>query len=151
MHCVQECESVKWQLVALGHVAVAGMERLAVQSVSRVQATQRAGRAGRTAPGQCFRLYTQRFFERDMPDTTPPEIQRVPLLGAVLQLKGLPEALCIDVLSFDFVDAPDKESLQDALRHLHLLEAIDESECFFCVSHLQVYRLCSEVCFACDH
>ena len=101
------------------------MERLAVQPISRVQATQRAGRAGRTAPGTCFRLYTQRYFEREMPDTTAPEIQRVPLLGAVLQLKALPAALGIDVLAFDFVDAPERESLEDALRHLHLLGAID--------------------------
>jgi ATP-dependent RNA helicase DHX8/PRP22 len=75
-------------------------------------------------------LYTQRFFERDMPDTTAPEIQRVPLLGAVLQLKALPEALAIDVLNFDFVDAPGKESLQDALRQLHLLGAINEGALF---------------------
>ena len=35
----------------------------------RVQATQRAGRAGRTRPGKCFRLYTKKFFEREMPNT----------------------------------------------------------------------------------
>ncbi len=38
-------------------------------SLRRVQATQRAGRAGRTRPGKCFRLYTKRFFEREMPNT----------------------------------------------------------------------------------
>jgi HrpA-like RNA helicase len=103
----------------------AGMERLAVQPISRVQAAQRAGRAGRTAPGTCFRLYTQRYFELDMPDATVPEIQRVPLLGAVLQLKSLPASLGVDVLAFDFVDAPDPAALREALRHLYLLGAID--------------------------
>jgi ATP-dependent RNA helicase DHX8/PRP22 len=101
------------------------MERLGVQLISRVQATQRAGRAGRTAPGTCFRLYTARTFEREMADATAPEIQRVPLLGAVLHLKSLPAALGVDVLSFDFVDAPQRSALEEALRQLHLLDAID--------------------------
>ena len=70
----------------------------------RVQAIQRAGRAGRTQPGKCFRLYTRAFFEREMADATVPEIQRTSLLTAVLHLKSLP--LEIDVLHFDFLDAP---------------------------------------------
>ena len=74
------------------------MERLDVQPISRVQAAQRAGRAGRTAAGKCYRLYTRRCFEHEMPDTTAPEIQRVPLLSAVLQLKSLPAELGVDVL-----------------------------------------------------
>ncbi|EFN54077.1 hypothetical protein CHLNCDRAFT_136192 [Chlorella variabilis] len=81
-----------------------GMDSLGVTPISRVQATQRAGRAGRTRPGRCFRLYTQKFFEREMPDTTAPEIQRTSLVGAVLYLKSLP--LSIDVLGFDYLDAP---------------------------------------------
>lgn len=100
-----------------------------MEPISRVQAAQRAGRAGRTAPGVCFRLFTQRFFERDMPDAAVPEIQRVPLLGAVLQLKALPAALAIDVLAFDFVDAPAEAALREALRHLLLLGAIDAGGC----------------------
>lgn len=70
----------------------------------RVQATQRAGRAGRTRPGKCFRLYTQAFFERQMAPATPPEILRTSLLSAVLHLKSLP--LQVDVLAFDFLDRP---------------------------------------------
>lgn len=49
----------------------------------RVQATQRAGRAGRTRPGKCFRLYSQRLFETKMAPATPPEILRTSLLSAV--------------------------------------------------------------------
>lgn len=45
------------------------MDSLGVTPISRVQATQRAGRAGRTRAGTCFRLYTKKFFEREMPDT----------------------------------------------------------------------------------
>ena len=70
----------------------------------RVQATQRAGRAGRTQPGKCFRLYTQKFYEREMPAVTVPEIQRTSLLSATLYLKSLP--LDVDVLAFDFLDPP---------------------------------------------
>lgn len=70
----------------------------------RVQATQRAGRAGRTQPGKCFRLYTQKFYEREMPAATVPEIQRTSMLSAVLYLKSLP--LDVDVLAFDFLDPP---------------------------------------------
>lgn len=69
-----------------------------------MQATQRAGRAGRTAPGKCFRLYTRRYFDMKMPDVTVPEIQRMSLVGAVLHLKSL--QLGIDVLNFDFLDPP---------------------------------------------
>ena len=70
----------------------------------RVQATQRAGRAGRTQPGKCFRLYTRAFFEQEMAQASVPEIQRSSLTTAVLYLKSLP--LDIDVLAFDFLDRP---------------------------------------------
>ena len=73
--------------------------------MSRVQATQRAGRAGRTRPGKCYRLYTRRFFDVEMPNVTVPEIQRTSLLNAVLYLKSLP--LDVDVLAFDYLDPPD--------------------------------------------
>ena len=75
-----------------------------VVCLRRVQATQRAGRAGRTRDGKCYRLYTQKCFERDMPAETLPEIQRTSMLTAVLFLKSLP--LDIDVLAFDYLDHP---------------------------------------------
>lgn len=56
-----------------------GMESLQVTPVSKASARQRAGRAGRTAPGKCFRLYTQWAYQHEMEDNTVPEIQRTNL------------------------------------------------------------------------
>ncbi|KAG2439200.1 hypothetical protein HXX76_004563 [Chlamydomonas incerta] len=101
-----------------------GMDSLDVTPISRVQATQRAGRAGRTRPGKCFRLYTRNYYDKKMPNVTAPEIQRTSLVGAVLYLKSL--ALPgLDVLRFDFLDPPAQEALEDALRQLLVLDAID--------------------------
>lgn len=100
-----------------------GMDSLDVVPVSRVQATQRAGRAGRTRPGKCYRLYTKDFYDKKMPTITLPEIQRTSLVGVVLHLKSL--ELNIDVLNFDFLDRPDDAALEDALRQLYVLEALD--------------------------
>ena len=100
-----------------------GMDSLKVVPISRVQATQRAGRAGRTAPGKCYRLYTRRFYERDMPAAAVPEVQRTSLLGTVLFLKALP--LSIDVLAFDYLDSPARPAMEDALRQLCVLDGID--------------------------
>lgn len=83
----------------------------------RVQAIQRAGRAGRTRPGMCFRLYTRRFFEEDMEEAAVPEIQRSSLLSAVLHLKSLP--LNVDVLEFDFLDPPKVSKQQPSFEIQH--------------------------------
>ncbi|KAK9808882.1 hypothetical protein WJX72_005695 [[Myrmecia] bisecta] len=104
-----------------------GLDSLELVPISRVQAVQRAGRAGRTKPGKCFRLYTRKFFERDMQVLTVPEIQRTSLLTAVLYLKSLD--LQVDVLAFDYVDPPEPAALEDALRQLYVLDAIDAGGC----------------------
>ena len=56
-----------------------GMEQLVITPISQAAANQRAGRAGRTSAGKCFRLYTLWSFKNDMPETTVPEIQRTNL------------------------------------------------------------------------
>lgn len=56
-----------------------GMESLVVTPVSKASAQQRAGRAGRTSPGKCFRLYTAYSFQHELEDNTIPEIQRTNL------------------------------------------------------------------------
>ncbi|KAE9454737.1 hypothetical protein C3L33_13376, partial [Rhododendron williamsianum] len=82
-----------------------GMYSLDVVPISRVQADQRAGRAGRTRPGKCYRLYTSTVYHEDLMGATVPEIQRSSLAGTVLYLKSL-DLPDIDILKFDFLDAP---------------------------------------------
>lgn len=57
--------------------------------ISKASAQQRAGRAGRTRPGKCFRLYTEKAYKMEMQDNTYPEILRSNLGSVVLQLKKL--------------------------------------------------------------
>nr|KYP52958.1 ATP-dependent RNA helicase dhx8 [Cajanus cajan] len=103
-----------------------GMYSLDVVQISKVQANQRAGRAGRTRPGKCYRLYPSHVYNDEFLDVTVPEIQRSSLAGSVLYLKSL-DLPDIDILKFDFLDPPSTESLQDALKQLYLIDAIDES------------------------
>jgi pre-mRNA-splicing factor ATP-dependent RNA helicase DHX15/PRP43 len=65
------------------------VESLLVSPISRASAHQRAGRAGRTKPGKCFRLYTEDSFNKDLQEQTYPEILRSNLGSVVLQLKKL--------------------------------------------------------------
>ncbi|XAR48163.1 RNA helicase [Bertholletia excelsa] len=103
-----------------------GMYSLDVVQISRVQADQRAGRAGRTCPGKCYRLYPSIIYHEEFLDATVPEIQRSSLAGSVLYLKSL-DLPDIDILKFDFLDPPSSESLEDALKQLYLIDAIDEN------------------------
>jgi len=99
-----------------------GIETLTATPVSRASATQRAGRAGRTKPGKCYRLYTEQAYQ-SMPEATVPEIQRSNLAPAILQLK----ALGIDnVVRFDFITPPPAELVIRALELLYSLEALDD-------------------------
>jgi pre-mRNA-splicing factor ATP-dependent RNA helicase DHX15/PRP43 len=76
------------------------VESLLVSPISRASAHQRAGRAGRTRPGKCFRLYTEASFKRDLQEQTYPEILRSNLGSVVLQLKKLG---IDDLVSFFFL------------------------------------------------
>jgi ATP-dependent RNA helicase DDX35 len=99
-----------------------GIETLTATPVSKAAASQRAGRAGRTKPGKCFRLYTEESFEA-LPDANVPEIQRSNLAPFVLQLK----ALGIDnVVRFDYLTPPPAELLSKATELLYSLGALDE-------------------------
>lgn len=98
------------------------IETLTPVPVSKASATQRAGRAGRTQPGKCFRMYTQAAFHR-FSATTPPEIQRSNLAPVVLQLK----ALGIDnIVRFDFISRPPSQLMLRALELLYSLQAVDD-------------------------
>ncbi len=61
-----------------------GMDSLVVAPISQASAKQRAGRAGRTGPGKCYRLYTEAAFKSEMLELSVPEIQRTNL-GRLLQ------------------------------------------------------------------
>lgn len=70
-----------------------------------MQADQRAGRAGRTRPGKCYRLYPSIIYNEEFLEATIPEIQRSSLAGSVLYLKSL-DLPDIDILKFNFLDPP---------------------------------------------
>jgi len=100
-------------------------ESLLVSPISRASAMQRSGRAGRTRPGKCFRLYTLDTFNKELPESTYPEIIRSNLSSVVLQLKTLGVE---DLVHFDFMEPPSPESMMRALEMLHFLGAVDD-EC----------------------
>ncbi|ORY47047.1 P-loop containing nucleoside triphosphate hydrolase protein, partial [Rhizoclosmatium globosum] len=99
------------------------VESLLVSPISRASAQQRAGRAGRTRPGKCFRLYTEKAFKNDLQEQTYPEILRCNLGSVVLQLKKLG---IDDLVHFDFMDAPAPETLMRALELLNYLDALND-------------------------
>ncbi|KAF3480278.1 protein of unknown function DUF1605 [Arthroderma uncinatum] len=99
-----------------------GIEKLTTVPISKASATQRAGRAGRTKPGKCFRLYTEQSF-LSLSEETVPEIQRSNLAPIILQLKSLG----IDnVVRFDYISPPPSELFVRAFQLLSSLGAIDD-------------------------
>lgn len=100
------------------------MQRLQEFWISKASAEQRKGRAGRTGPGVCFRLYDEQEYEAFQEYTTP-EIQRVTLDSLVLQMisMGLP-----DPRKFPFIEAPSMQSLEEAIIFLQEQGAILSDE-----------------------
>ncbi|KAK7956965.1 uncharacterized protein PG986_006187 [Apiospora aurea] len=99
-----------------------GMDALIVTPISQAQANQRAGRAGRTGPGKCFRLYTEQAFSTEMSPVTIPEIQRQNLSSTILMLKAMG---INDLLNFDFMDPPPTNTMLTALEELYALGCLD--------------------------
>src|SRR5690606_6484994 len=99
------------------------VESLLVSPISKASANQRAGRAGRTRPGKCFRLYTEEAFEKELQEQTYPEILRSNLSTVVLNLKKLG---INDLVHFDFMDPPAPETLMRALEQLNYLGGLDD-------------------------
>ncbi|KAI0804491.1 P-loop containing nucleoside triphosphate hydrolase protein [Irpex lacteus] len=99
------------------------VESLLVSPISKASAQQRAGRAGRTRPGKCFRLYTEKDFMSELEEQTQPEILRSNLSNTVLELAKLGVK---DLTHFDYVDAPAPESLMRALELLNFLAVLDD-------------------------
>ncbi|KAL3818680.1 hypothetical protein ACJIZ3_004585 [Penstemon smallii] len=99
-----------------------GMDALQVFPVSRAAADQRAGRAGRTGPGTCYRLYTESAYLDEMLPSPVPEIQRTNLGNVVLLLKSLK----IDnLLDFNFMDPPPQENILNSMYQLWVLGALN--------------------------
>lgn len=99
-----------------------GMDTLQITPVSQANASQRAGRAGRTGPGKCFHLYTERAFRDEFYIQSIPEIQRTNLANTVLLLKSLGVR---DLLDFDFMDPPPQDTITTSLFDLWALGALD--------------------------
>ncbi|ORE19483.1 P-loop containing nucleoside triphosphate hydrolase protein [Rhizopus microsporus] len=100
-----------------------GMDSLVVVPISQAAARQRAGRAGRTGPGKCYRLYTEAAYRNEMLPNTIPEIQLLNLSMTVLTLKAMG---INDLLHFDFMDPPPENNLIQALEQLYALQALDD-------------------------
>ncbi|CAI5525435.1 unnamed protein product [Closterium sp. Naga37s-1] len=103
------------------HTGGVGLARFTVEWISRASADQRAGRAGRTGPGQCYRLFSSAVFANQFEAFGQAEIERTPIEGVVLQMK----AMGIDkVLNFPFPTPPEPHSLASALHCLQHLSAL---------------------------
>ncbi|CAN7986144.1 unnamed protein product [Ixodes hexagonus] len=102
---------------------VTGISAFIITWVSKASADQRAGRAGRTCPGHCYRLYSSAVFNDEFQKFTAPEITRRPVDDLVLQMK----AMNIDkVVNFPYPSPPDKEALKAAEKKLILMGALEE-------------------------
>lgn len=106
----------------LNHNSRVGLDILEVVPISKSEAQQRTGRAGRTSAGKCFRIYNKEFWEKCMPEYTIPEIQRTSLTAVVLTLKCLGVH---DVIRFPYLDSPEERFILEALKQLYQFDAID--------------------------
>ncbi|MCG9774190.1 ATP-dependent RNA helicase HrpA, partial [Vibrio diabolicus] len=97
------------------------VQRLPIEPVSQASANQRKGRCGRVEEGICIRLYSEEDFE-SRPEFTDPEILRTNLASVILQMTALGLG---DIQAFPFVEAPDKRNIQDGVRLLEELGAIN--------------------------
>ncbi|MEX2577852.1 MAG: ATP-dependent helicase HrpB [Verrucomicrobiales bacterium] len=101
-----------------------GITTLHIEKISRASADQRAGRAGRTGPGTAIRLWSEREHEQRIV-AIPAEIQRMDLAEAVLILAS---SGIEDIRRFRWFEAPDPIALDEAIRRLRTLGALDENE-----------------------
>ncbi|KAJ6222038.1 hypothetical protein RDWZM_000583 [Blomia tropicalis] len=99
-----------------------GMDALQIYPISQANANQRSGRAGRTGPGCCYRLYTERQYKQELLSNTVPEIQRTNLANVVLLLKSHGVQ---DLLTFHFMDPPPQDNIMNSMYQLWILGALD--------------------------
>jgi len=101
-----------------------GMDALQITPVSQANSNQRSGRAGRTGPGICYRLYTDSVYRSELLENNIPEIQRTNLSVVVLLLKSLNVE---NLLEFDFMDPPPQDNLLNSMYQLWILGALDNT------------------------
>jgi ATP-dependent RNA helicase DHX8/PRP22 len=104
--------------------AKSGMDQLVVMPISQAQARQRAGRAGRTGPRKCYRMYTEAAYNNEMLPSPVPEIQRNNLAHTILMLKAMG---INNLLQFPaFMDPPPTQTMMAALEELYALSPLDD-------------------------
>ncbi|XP_043574078.1 probable ATP-dependent RNA helicase DHX40 isoform X6 [Chiloscyllium plagiosum] len=128
---VVDCGFVK----QLNHNPRVGLDILEVVPISKSEAVQRAGRAGRTSAGKCYRIYSKLFWETCMPDHMVPEIQRTSLSFVILTLKCLGVN---NVVGFPYLDSPEERHILEALKNLYQNDAIDRTGCVTKLGRLMV-------------
>ena len=116
-----------------------GVQSFEIDWISKASASQRAGRAGRTGPGHCYRLFSSAVYERDFVEFAAPELMRTPIEGIVLQLKSMDLQ---HVVNFPFPTPPDRSSLVKAEKLLTYLGAISgQGKITFTGRELSLYPL----------
>lgn len=98
------------------------MKALQPTKISKAAAVQRAGRAGRTQPGKCYRLYTKDAFENSLPEQQEPEINRSNLTAFLLLMVSIGIK---NLKDFYYIDPPNQHYFRTALLELQYLGAID--------------------------
>ncbi|XP_068622478.1 probable ATP-dependent RNA helicase DHX34 [Battus philenor] len=100
------------------------MQRLKEFWISQASADQRKGRAGRTGPGVCYRIYSEQQYS-DMEPFSAPEVSRVPLASLLLMMSSLGVN---DVRRFPFLDTPPEQAIENALLELKQHGALSSNE-----------------------
>lgn len=116
-----------------------GVQRFQIDWISKASANQRTGRAGRTGPGHCYRLYSSAVYEGEFAEYTDPEILRTPIEGVVLQMKSMG---LHNVINFPFPTPPSRQGLAKAEKLLKNLGALTSSGQISPIGHrLSAYPL----------
>lgn len=100
-----------------------GVQSFEVDWISKASAGQRAGRAGRTGPGHCYRLFSSAIYEEFFEEFSKPEILRMPVESTVLTMKSMG---IHQIINFPFPTPPDRRALAKAERLLITLGALDK-------------------------
>nr|XP_019013814.1 ATP-dependent RNA helicase A [Kwoniella pini CBS 10737]OCF52595.1 ATP-dependent RNA helicase A [Kwoniella pini CBS 10737] len=105
-----------------------GMQKLVECWTSRASGRQRRGRAGRTQPGQCYKLYTRRTENNSMPRFPIPEILRTPLEALFLQVKAMNEDTDVKEFLSKAIDPPKMDAINAAWQTLQDLGAVESED-----------------------